>query len=35
MTVKQSQCLLTYLGYNPGPIDNVDGSKTHVALEAS
>ena len=35
MTTKQIQCLLTYLGYDPGQIDGVDGPKTHAALGAS
>lgn len=34
MTTKQIQCLLTYLGYDPGPIDGVDGPKTQAALAA-
>lgn len=34
MTVKQIQCLLTYLGYDPGAIDGVDGPKTQAALAA-
>lgn len=34
MTTKQEQCLLTYLGYNPGTIDGVDGPKTQAALAA-
>ena len=34
MTVKQKQCLLLYLGYDPGQIDGVDGKKTQSALEA-
>lgn len=34
MTVKQQQCLLTYLGYDPGQIDGVDGPKTQAALAA-
>ncbi len=32
MTVKQMQCLLTYLGYDPGPIDGLDGPRTQAAL---
>ncbi len=32
MTVKQIQCLLTYLGYDPGGIDGVDGQKTRQAI---
>ena len=34
MTVKQTQCLLAYLGYDPGQIDGVDGPKTQAALAA-
>ena len=34
MTTKQQQCLLTYLGYDPGVIDGVDGPKTQGALQA-
>ena len=34
MTTKQIQCLLTYLGYDPGVIDGVDGPKTQAALAA-
>ena len=34
MTAKQAQCLLTYLGYDPGPIDGIDGKKTQAALAA-
>ena len=34
MTTKQMQCLLTYLGYDPGQIDGIDGKKTQSALEA-
>ena len=34
MTVKQQQCLLAYLGYDPGQIDGVDGPKTQAALAA-
>lgn len=34
MTVKQRQCLLTYLGYNVGPIDGADGPKTRAAVRA-
>lgn len=32
MTVKQIQCLLTYLGYNPGAVDGVNGLKTVAAV---
>lgn len=32
MTTKQIQCLLTYLGYDPGVIDGIDGKKTQAAL---
>ena len=34
MTVKQIQCLLTYLGYSPGTIDGVDGRNTQGAIRA-
>lgn len=34
MTVKQQQCLLAYMGYDPGQIDGVDGPKTQAALAA-
>ena len=34
MTVKQSQCLLLYLGYSPGLPDNVAGAKTGGATSA-
>ena len=34
MTAKQQQCLLAYLGYDPGQIDGVDGPKTQAALAA-
>ena len=34
MTTKQMQCLLTYLGYDPGTIDGIDGRKTQAALAA-
>lgn len=34
MTVKQRQCLLCYLGFDPGPIDGVDGPRTQAAMEA-
>lgn len=34
MTERQKQCLLTYLGYDPGAIDGVDGPRTRAALEA-
>lgn len=34
MTIKQAQCLLLYLGYDPGVIDGIDGKKTQAALEA-
>ena len=27
MTIKQIQCLLTYLGYDPGPIDGLAGAQ--------
>ena len=32
MTTKQVQCLLAYLGYDPGGIDGVDGQKTRQAI---
>ena len=34
MTVKQIQCLLSYLGYDPGTIDGVTGPKTKAAIKA-
>ena len=34
MTVKQIQCLLTYLGYSPGTIDGSDGRNTQGAIRA-
>lgn len=34
MTVKQIQCLLAYLGYDPGAIDGADGPKTRAAVKA-
>lgn len=34
MTVKQQQCLLTYLGFDPGDIDGVPGPKTKAAADA-
>ena len=34
MTVKQIQCLLTYLGYSPGAIDGADGANTQAAIRA-
>ena len=34
MTVKQIQCLLTYLGYSPGTIDGIEGRNTQVATLA-
>lgn len=34
MTVKQIQCLLVYLGYDPGAIDGADGQKTRAAVRA-
>ena len=33
MTVKQIQCLLTYLGYNPGDIDGANGKNTIAAVK--
>lgn len=32
MTTYQIQCLLGYLGYDPGAIDGIDGPKTQAAL---
>lgn len=34
MTITQKQCLLMYLGYNPGQIDGIDGKKTQAAMAA-
>lgn len=34
MTIKQQQCLLTYLGYDPGVIDGIGGPRTQAALAA-
>ena len=34
MTVRQTQCLLDYLGYDPGPIDGLDGANTRDAVKA-
>lgn len=34
MTVLQQQCLLTYIGYSPGPIDGQDGPKTQAAIQS-
>ena len=34
MTVKQIQCLLTYLGYSPGSIDGIEGRNTQAAMQA-
>lgn len=34
MTTKQTQCLLTYLGYDTGGVDGVVGPKTNSALAA-
>lgn len=34
MTVKQIQCLLTYLGYSLGAIDGADGKNTQAAIRA-
>lgn len=34
MTVKQIQCLLAYLGYDPGAIDGADGPQTRAAVKA-
>lgn len=33
MTIKQQQCLLTYLGYDTMWIDGIDGPRTQEALE--
>lgn len=33
MTTKQVQQLLSYIGYDPGPIDGLDGPRTNAALE--
>lgn len=32
MTTYQQQCLLAYLGYDPGPIDGIDGARTKAAI---
>lgn len=34
MTIRQTQCLLEYLGYDPGPIDGLDGANTQNAVKA-
>ena len=34
MTIKQIQCLLTYLGCDPGPIDGLDGANPRDAVKA-
>lgn len=34
MTTKQIQLLLTYLEYDPGPIDGLDGANTRDAVRA-
>lgn len=34
MNIKQIQCLLVYLGYDPGDIDGADGVKTQNAVKA-
>ena len=34
MTIKQIQSLLTYLEYDPGPIDGLDGANTRDAVKA-
>lgn len=34
MTIRQTQCLLEYLGYEPGAIDGLDGSNTRDAVKA-
>ena len=33
MTTKQVQQLLSYIGYDPGPIDGLDGPRTQAALD--
>lgn len=33
MTIKQIQCLLTYLGYSPGEIDGANGKNTIAAVK--
>lgn len=33
MTIKQIQCLLTYLGYDPGEIDGANGQNTMAAVK--
>lgn len=33
MTIKQIQCLLTYLGYSPGDIDGANGRNTIAAVK--
>ena len=32
MNTYQQQCLLAYLGYDPGPIDGIDGARTKAAI---
>ena len=32
MTIRQTQCLLEYLGYKPGAIDGLDGANTQAAV---
>lgn len=34
MTIRQIQCLLAYLGYDPGTIDGAYGPKTRAAVQA-
>lgn len=34
MTIRQIQCLLAYLGYDPGSIDGADGPQTRAAVKA-
>ena len=34
MTIRQIQCLLVYLGYDPGAIDGAYGPKTRAAVKA-
>ena len=33
MTIRQTQCLLAYLGYDPGAIDGVNGKNTMAAVK--
>ena len=34
MTIRQIQCLLTYLGYSPGEIEGANGKNTQGAVLA-